>query len=1079
MKKTFKTVLAMVLVLSLMMSLTLTSAFAADEGTEVDYTAYEPGVTVEADANSPTGYTATFVYEEQSLEYYANLAALEGYSAGKGSLGDSTEITKVELYSDCMLLFSYDEQTAGTKISADNAHKPDEYKAGMYAAGGDGATTYTVELTEFAEGLWGVQIPLTSGATVYNFTVYGNAEGAKQSRLDDPNNPTAWNDITGIHSLSSLVYVPYDSAKMGSGEWADRSVENPRTDGKVGTVKKVAYTGAEGGQRGLTVYLPYGYDANRAEAYNVLYLSHGASGDPLGNDLRWLNEGAAANIMDNLGGDFVVVTMSNQDLGWDQDKIWAEQELIMAYMEANYNVSDKAAGRAYAGLSMGGNTASTIYLNHYDEFDYFGIWSYANTGLLGKQTEEQIAALKADNNKIMLAAGDWDYLLAFVKGFADGLTAQGIENEFMTVPGAHDWETWQMIYAYAVENFFWKDEGEEPEVPGVDYTAYEPGVTVEADANSPTGYTATFVYEEQSLEYYANLAALEGYSAGRGGLGDSTEITKVELYSDCMMLFSYDEQAAGTRASADNAHTPDEYKAGMYPAGGDGNTTYTVELTEFAEGLWGVQIPLTSGATVYNFNVYGNAEGTKQSRLDDPNNPTAWNDITGIHSLSSLVYVPYDSAKMGSGDWADRSVENPRTDGKVGTVKKVAYTGAEGGQRGLTVYLPYGYDANRAEAYNVLYLSHGSSGDPLGNDLRWLNEGAAANIMDNLGGDFVVVTMSNQDLGWDNAKMWAEQELIMAYMEANYNVADYAAGRAYAGLSMGGNVASTFYLEHADVFDYFGIWSYANTGLLGKQTEEQIAALKADNNKIMLAAGDWDYLLAFVKGFADGLTAQGIENEFMTVPGAHDWETWQMTFAYAVENFFWKDEPVAPPAEGKFTDVAADAWYKGAVDFVVDKGIMSGVAADKFAPDTGLTRAMIVQMLWAMEGKPATEKALTFEDLEAGAWYTEAVRWAAAEGIVSGYSEKAFGPNDNVTREQLALMLMGYARIKGVALSEGAALDFVDAASVSDWAKDAMAWAVAEGILSGKTGGYLDPVGVATRAEAAQMLMKFCAVLEG
>ena len=633
-----------------------------------------------------------------------------------------------------------------------------------------------------------------------------------------------------------------------------------------------------------------------------------------------------------------------------------------------------------------------------------------------------------------------------------------------------------MLTSLLMTSAFAADEAE----AAVDFTAYKPGVTVEADANSPTGFTATFIYEEQSLEYYANLAALEGYSAGKGSLGDSTEITKVELYSDCMMLFSYDEQAAGTRVSKDNAHTPDEYKAGMFPAGGDGNTTYTVALTEFTEGMWGVQIPLTSGATVYNFTVYGNAEGAKQSRLDDPNNPTAWNDITGIHSLSSLVYVPYDSAKMGSGDWADRSVENPRTDGKVGTVKKVAYTGAEGGQRGLTVYLPYGYDANRAEKYNVLYLSHGSSGDPLGNDLRWLNEGAAANIMDNLGGDFVVVTMSNQDLNWDNAKMWAEQELIMAYMEANFNVADTAAGRGYAGLSMGGNVASTFYLEHADVFDYFGIWSYANTGLLGKQTEEQIAALKADNNKIMLAAGDWDYLLAYVKAFADGLTAKGIDNEFMTVPGAHDWETWQMTFAYAVENFFWKDETETPEVGGKFTDVAADAWYNNAVNFVVENGLMNGVAADKFAPEVNLSRAMIVQMLWAKEGKPATEKALTFEDVAADAWYAEAVRWAAANGIVSGYSETAFGPDDSVTREQLALMLMGYARIKGVELkADGDVSGFGDASSISEWAKDAMAWAVAEGILSGKTGGILDPIGVATRAEAAQMLMKFCAVLEG
>ena len=833
---------------------------------EVDYSAYEPGVTVEAEENSPTGFTATFIYEEQDMAYYADLAAMEGYSSGKGSLGDSTEITKVELYSDCMMLFNYDEQEAGTSISGDNAHEPGEYEVGMYPAGGNGSTTYTVEMTEFASGLWGVQVPLTSGATVYNFTVYGDADGAKQSRLDDPNNPTMWNDATDIHSLSSMVYVPYDEDKMGDGEWADRTVENPREDGKTGTVETVGYTGAVGDLRGLAVYLPYGYDADRAEPYNVLYLSHGASGDPTGNDMRWMNEGAVANIMDNLDGDFVVVTMNNQDLGWNQDKIWAEQELIMAYMEENYNVADTAEGRAFAGLSMGGNTTSTIYMNHSDQFAYFGIWSYANTSLQGQLTEEQWDVLEAANSHIFMAAGDWDYLLGPVDTFAAGLADHGIEYDYLTVPAAHDWECWQMIYAYAVENFFFKS---------IDYSAYEPGVTVEADENSPTGYTATFIYEEQ-----------ESYE----GLG---EIAKVELYSDCFWLFDPEgDLPLGKTPSREDGVPPEEYEAGLYPAGGSGGTNgYYAEMTKLGNGLWGLKVPLSSGAFVYNFQVTDVA-GTLKSRLDDPNNPKLWNEATGIGSLSSMVYVPYDEAKMGDGQWADRSVELPVADeADKGTVKTVAYTGAAGDTRGLAVYLPADYDASREEPYNVLYLSHGASGDKVGNELRWMSEGAVPNIMDNLVAEgkidsFVVVTMNNQDLGWSYDKVWAEQELIMAYMEENYNVADTAEGRAFAGLSMGGLTTSNMYLNHAEEFSYYGIWSYANAGGVAAKAEYLKGLEKQP--QLMLAAGMWDYLRSPVITFGENVAELGIHSTYYEVPGAHDWETWQLIYAYAAENFFFQ-----------------------------------------------------------------------------------------------------------------------------------------------------------------------------------------------
>jgi len=187
------------------------------------------------------------------------------------------------------------------------------------------------------------------------------------------------------------------------------------------------------------------------------------------------------------------------------------------------------------------------------------------------------------------------------------------------------------------------------------------------------------------------------------------------------------------------------------------------------------------------------------------------------------------------------------------------------------------------------------------------------------------------------------------------------------------------------------------------------------------------------------------------------------------------------PSE-KFTDLAADTWYHDAVDFVIEQGMMSGVSADKFAPDMNLTRGMIVQILWAMEGKPVVNYAMSFEDVAADAWYAEAVRWAAAEGVATGYSAEKFGPNDSVTREQLAVMLYGYARNNDMDLSVGEntnILSYNDALSISDWAVSAMQWACGEGLISGTPDGDLMPTAVATRAQVAVILNNFYNLING
>ena len=178
----------------------------------------------------------------------------------------------------------------------------------------------------------------------------------------------------------------------------------------------------------------------------------------------------------------------------------------------------------------------------------------------------------------------------------------------------------------------------------------------------------------------------------------------------------------------------------------------------------------------------------------------------------------------------------------------------------------------------------------------------------------------------------------------------------------------------------------------------------------------------------------------------------------------------------KFTDIDLTAWYHDGVHFCVENGYMQGVSADKFAPSGTLSRAMIVTMLWRMDGQKYPNYYMTFKDVPASEWYTEAIRWAAAEKIVSGYNADSFGPNDPVTREQLATILYNYAKYKGQGFTGSwmFLLDLVDRASISDWADEAVHWCSMKGVVTGKDGKVFDPQGKATRAEAATMLQRFC-----
>lgn len=173
------------------------------------------------------------------------------------------------------------------------------------------------------------------------------------------------------------------------------------------------------------------------------------------------------------------------------------------------------------------------------------------------------------------------------------------------------------------------------------------------------------------------------------------------------------------------------------------------------------------------------------------------------------------------------------------------------------------------------------------------------------------------------------------------------------------------------------------------------------------------------------------------------------------------------PWVNPYTDVDSEAWYYEAVAFVSAKGWMGGYGDTHFGPGAQLSRAQLAQILYNQAETPATSGSSAFSDVERGAWYHSAICWAVEQGIVGGYGDGRFGPDDPITREQLAVMLW---RGAGQPTPPNLLLTFPDADQASGYALDALRWAVEQGVLSGKSGGLLDPQGQATRAEAAQML---------
>ena len=271
--------------------------------------------------------------------------------------------------------------------------------------------------------------------------------------------------------------------------------------------------------------------------------------------------------------------------------------------------------------------------------------------------------------------------------------------------------------------------------------------------------------------------------------------------------------------------------------------------------------------------------------------------------------------------------------------------------------------------------------------------------------------------------------------------------------------------------EYTGKYSYEIFTTVGDNGTIDVDRYATEGDKVTITVSpDEAYLL-------DELTVTAGGKEVEVKDNGDGTYTFKMPSADAkivvtfAEDPDWEPEPEEPAMP--FTDVNEGDWFYDVVLYAYDNGLMTGVSATEFAPNQTTTRGMIVSMLARLEGVTSAEDA-GFADVAANDWYATAVNWAASVGVVNGYEDNTFRPNDAITREQMAAILYNYADYKGYDVSARADLsDYADAASISSWAEDVLSWANAEGLINGMTATTIDPQGATTRAQTAAMFERF------
>ena len=431
------------IVLSLVVALLMFTSLGSGSVAFAEDPAMVQGPTVTADPASPTGYTATFVY------YNPNA-------------------TGVRLGGDLTLL----DVNTGPSVR----YQPEDWQTGRYHAGG---TEFLRDMTKDADGYWSVSIPLHAGGLSYWYRVDDPTQGWTNHRIWDPAStkprPTIDPDnpifstpfrIRNNNDVLDVVYVPY-AEKMNDPVLEGRATyELPIADpAQRGTVQYVPYTTILGDSGyHLGIYLPAGYDPNRAEPYKVVYLAHGIFGD----ETDFMIPVNVPNILDNMiaRGEIeptVVVTMGNHFTGTSvsfgsYNTTNAANNLvqtILPFVEANFNVSNKREGRAYGGFSYGGMTGGIVMKTYPTTFGFYGFFSGNPIGVTTEDYDNIAATVGTNDLFVFLGNGYFEGSLDRANVIRDIFRDRGIPSETAQVPGAHDGMTAGQLFTIFARDYLW------------------------------------------------------------------------------------------------------------------------------------------------------------------------------------------------------------------------------------------------------------------------------------------------------------------------------------------------------------------------------------------------------------------------------------------------------------------------------------------------------------------------------------------------------------------------------------------------------------------------------------------------
>ena len=447
----------------------------------------------------------------------------------------------------------------------------------------------------------------------------------------------------------------------------------------------------------------------------------------------------------------------------------------------------------------------------------------------------------------------------------------------------------------------------------------------------------------------------------------------------------------------------------------------------------------------------------------------------GMKAADSPAALPQQSIQEEQNSMQD---EQQTKSVQTGFITEQILTGADG-EIHYSYYLPEYYDGNQQYPLVVTMPGYG---------MMWFGEDSSGSNVDwngfrawtELDEEMIVVSAQLTDWGETSARQAIE---LTEYFIENFSVDE---NRIYAaGYSAGGETMSQAVAMRPDLYAAYLHGASQWDGDYAPLAEEGVSVyiFMAENDEYYGSQRARDAYSGLRDAYEEaGMTTEEIDrllqveipsNEYFNQMGIYNYHGGGNVVFDQARILNWitsaRKQPDNSPQETGFSDVAADAWYAGAVEYVRDNGLMSGTSPTSFSPEAATSRAMLATILYRAAGSPELFEPPSFDDTPLVSWYSEGAAWASQSGIMMGYGNGLFGTNDPVTREQIATILWRYAGSPNVGDGE----DFADESSIAEFAGDAVDWARANGIMDGVSGNRFLPKSNATRAQVAVILSNY------